>query len=631
MENKIYLHGTIGESITADSFLHQLNYIQGDITVDISSNGGSVHQGTTIYNALIAYKGNVTIEITGWALSIASLIAMAGDNITMAETAVMMVHKPWTEVGGNADALRKEANVLDTAQEALVAAYVRKTGQSKKEIHKLLNNETWLTAEEAFQLGFIDSIINSEPSKMVASFDLTDFKNIPSWVKTMQNKQKKQTDQDTDIQNQEMVAKIELKRVQDITALFEVTEKYGSSEINKIISNAINDSSYTKEMVNKQILDQMGKESPGPVGSHRMSWGDEKATKDNFIDAARDALLMRNGVKVVKPHPAAQDIRNMGVPEIARNILRMNNDYNASSYSNSEAVIKASHTTGDFPILLANIGTKSLLEGYEAAPITCREWTAEREVADFKDQTLARLSEAPEMLEVAEGGEYKHGTFGEAADTFSIKKWGRIFTITRESLINDDLSAFTRLPAAFGQRAASLESDEVYSLLTSTGNLADGSPLFHGSRGNLAGAGASLSVSSLGAARADMRKQKGLDGKTVIDIQPRFLIVPVELETEGEQILSTLVDPSKSNDTVNPAWIRSLTLISDPRLTGSGWYLSASPSQVEGIIRAFLAGMPRPYTEEKTGFEIDDFSIKARLEFAAAIIDPKGLYKNPGV
>mgnify|MGYP000423828992 CR=1 FL=1 len=651
MKNKIYLHGSIGEDVKSSLVIEQINKSTGDLTVDISSNGGSVQEGTAIYNALLSYKkGTVTIEVTGWALSIASMIAMAGSRVIMHDTAILMVHKPHMVTGGNADELRKEASALDVAQSAFIKAYTNKTGLDTEQINSLLSNETWLDAESALKLGFIDEIATSKSfQKMAASVDLANFSNIPKWVTTMSKEpepiQNKKPPKPAEMSN-EMLAEMKAESIRlagferhfmmyKTKMMRELFTEENHEEYASLLINAVFDKTVSDKKLTEKIHDMLGRDIepcelnmdnlPKENNTHPAYMTNKNTDKQNFLAAASDALAMRNGIKIETPHPAAHDIKNMGVPEIARNILRMSDNYNASSYSNSESIIKAINTTSDFPQLLSSLGGKSLQHGYDMAPITCREWTREHEVPDFKDQTLARLSEAPSMLEVAEGGEYKRGSFSESADTFKIKKWGRIFSITREALINDDLSAFTRLPHAFGQRAASLESDEVYSLLSATDNLKDGSPLFDASRGNLANSGSSLTVSSLGAARAEMRGQKGADGKSVIDIQPRFLIVPADLETLGEQLLSSLVDPAANNDTVNPEWIRSLRLISDPRLTGSAWYLSADPHQVETIIRAFLQGEERPFIEEKNSFETDDFSIKARLEFAAAIIDPKGI------
>lgn len=242
------------------------------------------------------------------------------------------------------------------------------------------------------------------------------------------------------------------------------------------------------------------------------------------------------------------------------------------------------------------------------------------------------MSEAPALLEVPELAEYKNGTMSDGAATFQIATHGRILQISRQALVNDDLSAFTTLPQAFGIAARRKEADKVYSVLTGNPVLSDGFALFSADHGNL-GSAAALSVTSLAAARAAMRKQKGLAGVGYVDPQPKFLIVPVALETLAETIIASLVDPARSNDTPNAEFIRGLTLVADPRLdddSTTAWYLSASPNQIEGVLRAYLAGEPRPYLEENTEFQRDAISYKVRLDFAAGVIDYRALFKNPG-
>ncbi|MBK6386574.1 MAG: hypothetical protein IPF71_07025 [Rhodoferax sp.] len=129
-----------------------------------------------------------------------------------------------------------------------------------------------------------------------------------------------------------------------------------------------------------------------------------------------------------------------------------------------------------------------------------------------------------------------------------------------------------------------------------------------------------------------MRMQKGLAGLGFIDPQPKFLIVPVALETAAEQLIASLVDPTRTNATPNLEFIRGLTLVADPRLdvnSVTAWYLSASPRQIEGILRAYLAGQPRPYLEENTEFKTDAISWKVRLDFAVGPQDYRGLVQEP--
>jgi hypothetical protein len=160
--------------------------------------------------------------------------------------------------------------------------------------------------------------------------------------------------------------------------------------------------------------------------------------------------------------------------------------------------------------------------------------------------------------------------------------------------------------------------------------MSDGDALFHSNHGNLSTANLTISVTGLGEARAAMRKQKGLQGMEYIDPMPRFLIVPVALETEAEELLASLVNPARSNDTANPEWIRSLTLVADPRLDADSeatWYLAASPAQMDTLIRAYLAGEQRPYVEENAEFVRDVTSFKTRLDVGVGVIDWRGLFK----
>ena len=125
------------------------------------------------------------------------------------------------------------------------------------------------------------------------------------------------------------------------------------------------------------------------------------------------------------------------------------------------------------------------------------------------------LGEAPQLERVNQSGEFKRGTIGEAQETYRIETFGKVIGITRQVLINDDLDAFTRVPALFGTSAATLESDVVWGIFTANPAMADGATLFHASHKNLAGTGAALDVAGLAKARTAMAQQRGLDGKTL--------------------------------------------------------------------------------------------------------------------
>jgi hypothetical protein len=131
-----------------------------------------------------------------------------------------------------------------------------------------------------------------------------------------------------------------------------------------------------------------------------------------------------------------------------------------------------------------------------------------------------------------------------------------------------------------------------------------------------------------------MSLQKGLDGRTVLNIRPAFLVVPPSLELAAEQLIAQTIVPTKASDVV-PNSIRSLAVISEPRLEpASGaapWYLFASPAAIDTIEYAYLEGQEGVFIETRMGFDVDGVEIKARLDFGAKAIDWRGLYRNPGV
>jgi ATP-dependent Clp endopeptidase proteolytic subunit ClpP len=144
---------------SAKDFVADVRKLKGQhIHLRINSVGGSVIEGAAIYNALRRHKGGLTVHVDGLAASMASVIAMAGEEVLMADNAMMMVHNPWSMAMGDADDLRKEADVLDKLKATLVNAYVRKTGRERAEIENLMDEETWMDAVQAVDFGFADDI-----------------------------------------------------------------------------------------------------------------------------------------------------------------------------------------------------------------------------------------------------------------------------------------------------------------------------------------------------------------------------------------------------------------------------------------------------------------------------------------
>jgi hypothetical protein len=296
-------------------------------------------------------------------------------------------------------------------------------------------------------------------------------------------------------------------------------------------------------------------------------------------------------------------------------------------------IAKLALSTSDFPSILEAVANKTLRQAYEAYPRTFLPFSRRRSAVDFKNINAVQLGEAPSLMKVNEKGEFTHGSIAESKESYKLATYGRIVSITRQTIINDDLGAFTRIPAGFGVAAATLESDTVWGIITSNPNMGDGVALFHLNHANLnTGAGSALALTGLGAGMAAMAKQKGLDGVTVLNVQPRYLVVPVALQLTAFQMIAPNLAPAKSADLV-PDYIRALTPIAEPRLDAASttaWYLFASPDQIDTIEYAYLEGQDGVYIETRQGFDVDGVEIKARLDFGAKAIDWRGLQKNAG-
>lgn len=181
---EIYIYDTIGDSwegTTGKQFASDLKDIGNVSLLDIyiNSPGGSVFDGISIYNVLVRHKARKTVCIDGLAASIASVIAMAGDEITIAENGMMMIHDPWGIAAGGPGDFRRMADMLDKVKDTILDTYVRRTGGEREEIERMMSAETWMTADEACEMGFCDGKTGAVEMAAMAKHDLSGFKHVP--------------------------------------------------------------------------------------------------------------------------------------------------------------------------------------------------------------------------------------------------------------------------------------------------------------------------------------------------------------------------------------------------------------------------------------------------------------------
>lgn len=354
--------------------------------------------------------------------------------------------------------------------------------------------------------------------------------------------------------------------------------------------------------------------------------------------AMQNALLHRCDTSV-KLEDAGREFRGMRLVDMAREFVEMAGG-NARGMTPQELAraalgcdrqaVRAAgmHSTSDFPLLLGSTVNRTLRDAYANAPQTWRPLGRQTTVPDFRAVTRAALGDIAALEQVKEHGEYKYGTLSEDGAPIKVAKFGKIIAITWETIVNDDLGALTRIPAALGNAAAATESNVVWALLLGNPNFTDGVPFYDASHANVAASGGAINTTTLAAARASMRKQKSKAGE-FLNLAPEYLVVGPDKELEAYQFTSSNYVPAKNAD-INDVRNASLTVIVDARITGNQWYLFAAPGSIDTFEYAYLEGEQGVFTETREGFEVDGMEIKARLVFGAGWIDYRGAYKNPG-
>jgi len=183
-ERTLFLNGEIsdetwyGDEVTPKLFKQELNLEDGDITVWINSPGGDVFAASQIYNMLMDYKGKVTVKIDGIAASAASVIAMAGEEVLISPTGLIMIHNPMTIAFGDTEEMKKAIQMLSEVKESIINAYEIKTGLSRVKLSNLMDAETWFNAKKAVDLGFADKILFSEGQDNSLAIESISFSNI---------------------------------------------------------------------------------------------------------------------------------------------------------------------------------------------------------------------------------------------------------------------------------------------------------------------------------------------------------------------------------------------------------------------------------------------------------------------
>jgi len=384
----------------------------------------------------------------------------------------------------------------------------------------------------------------------------------------------------------------------------------------------------------KQVMAEIEKKRDDDADKlgHRTPVEITRDARDRFRAAAEDGLLIRASKAPEKPAEGARDLAGYSLRELARHALQI---AGLKTGGTPLEMVGRALTASDLPYILANVANKSLFTGWAGADETWNVWCGTGQVSDFKTNYAPRISEASDLEEVPEHGEYKYGKRTEAQESYSIATYGKLFSISRQAIINDDLGALTNIPASHGEAAARKVGDVAYAVLTANAAMGDGLALFVAGHSNFvaAGSGAIPSVATIAAGILAMGTQKDLQGLRRLNIRPENFIAPKALEGAAEVFFRAEKwdDTLRSATTPNPYAGTYFTRVYEPRLDDAdpaAWYLAARKGKT--VVVFFLNGVEAPYMETKEGWSVDGVEYKVRIDVGAKAMDYRGLYYNDG-
>lgn len=623
---KLDLTGVVGDDIRSSDLSAFLDrHAAEPVELRLNSPGGSAFVGIEMFNA-IRDHGDVTVTVEALAASAASLLCMGAKRIDMKPGALMMMHRASAMTLGNSEAHRRTTAVLDKIDARVVEIYAARSRLSRSKIESLLDAETWLSGEEAVAAGFAD---HAE----VATFETKGASACaPNFKVDIRNLYRNPPQQLFALMAQTREPPMTTPNNQpDVTAdLYArcTSANLTLQEANAIVLAAAGDATKGRDLIIDAVAKKAGDQSTVPGN------GDGLAAPDALAKAVGDVIYARMSGKPV-PEGQARDLAGRSLLDLGALMIQSTGgtirSWHKDRLADQIMLSGGMHSTSDFPFLTQQSGNRLLGEAYEAAASALKKVARRRSSQDFRAIAVGRLGEMPQLLEVAEGGEVTYGTRTEASESFRLRTFARIFAITRQALVNDDLGAFADSVRAWGQAAAAVEANELYSLVSGNGAvMADGQTLWHSTHGNVAGSPSQLNVSSLDEARAAIRTTKGLDGVTPLNLSPRYLVVGPANETRAQVLVNASVSFTATEiENANP-FASTLELLVEPRIEDYAFMLFADPASADVISYAYLGDRAGPELETRPGWSVLGLETRAIFDVGAGATGFRGAFKNAG-
>jgi len=307
-----------------------------------------------------------------------------------------------------------------------------------------------------------------------------------------------------------------------------------------------------------------------------------------------------------------------------------------------ERLHEADVTTATFSYLLGTSMNKRLLHDYQAWPSEWQKFCTVTPIRDFKQQDRIRLGAFGSLSTVPEDTAYTTLTLADTRAIYTPQKRGNLVAVTRETVVNGDLHAIRQIPGKLAVAAAFTLAEFVYSFLTATSNIYDGSPLFTkgGAHNNsavttpgTANSGAALASAAMQSGVTAMRRQTNLAGKP-IGLKPRYLVVSPELEWQSMVITKSAGAPGVNYNDINPMLGYAEVIVAPQLTSATGWYLACDPRVVDTVEIGFVGGQLNPvlFVQDQplygANFTNDVLTYKVRHEYGGAVVDYRGLYQG---
>ncbi|MDR1309215.1 MAG: HK97 family phage prohead protease [Deltaproteobacteria bacterium] len=417
-----------------------------------------------------------------------------------------------------------------------------------------------------------------------------------------------------------LILRAERARITEITAM---CRSFGISDkrTDQFIKDGTSEADARKAIMDG-YLNNLGK---GPAFGGARVLHD---ARDKFRARALDGLILRGGGKVDKPAEGAREIRGMTLREMAFECLVAMGE--RPSFRDIDRLVLRALSTSDLPILLEETSRRFLLEGYQDASETWPLWAGEGVATDFKKGQLVDMSLDSDFFDILQDGEYRQARMAESAEEFKIATYGRIFVITRESIINDDLGVFTTVPAQMGQAASRKVGDEVYGVLIRNDPMGDGIQLFDSAtHKNVVPGGGVPTVDTLADADLSMGLQKDLLGVRRLNIVPQHFIAPLSLRVGSETFFSSQLIGTAALPGVQNIYAGKFIRVYEPRLddlSKTDWYLTG-PKNL-GVRVFYLNGVREPWVQRIDHQVRDGVTFKARLDVGVKAVSWRAFVKS---